>query len=202
MINFIVALPAEAKPLVQHFKLQRDTKKQKITLYGSEQFRLLVTEPGKAAARNSVNRLMAWAHNADQELWINIGIAGHPDAELGSVFLATQIKDDENDSVWKLTPPETFNYRHDSLITLAKPDFEYSRPDLLDMEAASVISALSNQVPLKNIQCLKIVSDSAQNPGHRITAQFVTSLIEQSIPTLEKLITHLIEQTANRDMYQ
>ena len=108
-INLIVALAAEARPLIDHFRLKRAHGESGIcTVYESHGMLLAVSGLGRMAAAATAgyvhgrNRSQTATH-----AWLNVGIAGHRSREAGEGFIAHSIIEHATDRVWH--PPQAFD---------------------------------------------------------------------------------------------
>jgi len=191
MIHIVVALPAEAKPLVDHFDLQRWQANTAYPLYHGDHKALVVTGVGKAAAAAGVTFL----HNVfdtDREVaWLNVGVAGHGIHPLGSGFLAHTITDDSNGQRYYPPPVLPFATPRESLITVDTPSAEYPDSALVDMEASGFYATASSLTTSELVQCFKVVSDNKDSPANNIDATRVTALIRSHLKTIQEIVITL-----------
>ncbi len=191
MIHIVVALPAEAKPLVDHFDLQRWQAHTACPLYHGDNMALVVTGVGKAAAAAGVTFL----HNVfgpDREVaWLNAGVAGHSVHPLGSGFLAHTITDDSNGQ--RYFPPHVLPFAtpRESLITVDTPPAEYPDAALVDMEASGFYATASSLTTSELVQCFKVVSDNKESPANNVSANRITALIGSHLKTIQEIVTTL-----------
>lgn len=191
MIHIVVALPAEAKPLVDHFDLRRWQARTTYPLYHGDHKALVVTGVGKTAAVAGVTFL----HNEfgkDREVaWLNVGVAGHGIHPLGSGFLAHTITDDSNGQHYY--PPHVLPFAtpRDSLITVDTPPAEYPDSALVDMEASGFYATASSLTTSELVQCFKVVSDNKGSPANNVSAKRVTALIGSHLKTIQEIVTIL-----------
>lgn len=191
MIYIVVALPAEAKPLVDHFDLQRWQANTAYPLYHGDHKALVVTGVGKAAAVAGVTFL----HNEfgpDREVaWLNVGVAGHGIHPLGSGFLAHTITDDSNGQRYYPPPVLHFSTPRESLITVDTPPAQYPNTALVDMEASGFYATASCLTTSELVQCFKVVSDNKESPVNNVSAYRVTALICGHLETIQEIVTTL-----------
>ena len=186
--NFVVALPAEAKPLIAHFGLKRLQPDGRFPIYQKGAVTLVRSGVGKAAAASATQFLLNH-HPQKKSIWINLGIAGHATRQTGDMILAQCTLDADSRQQWimpsGLNPPCEL----EELTTLGQPEFNYSQPGAFDMEAAGFLSALGG-----NGYCLKIISDNRHNPGHGIKAKWVSHLISKQLDNIDQLMLQLSGQ--------
>ena len=193
-VRLVVALPAEAKPLRQHFALQRDQRAE-LPLYRHGNILLAVCGVGSAAAARAVHWLASHElKQTTQALWINVGIAGHPSRSVGEAVLASEIEDRASGRRWLTSPPAQPPCALDRLLSLQQPDPAYRWQGLQEMEAAGFYAAARDHAPAAAVQCLKVVSDNLRQPSRRINGSLVNDLIGGRLEILEHLIGQLQTQ--------
>ncbi|WP_455199714.1 5'-methylthioadenosine/S-adenosylhomocysteine nucleosidase family protein, partial [Kaarinaea lacus] len=96
MLNFVVALSEEARPIIQQFRLKRLHDVNAFPVYGSEKVRLIVSGMGKLAAATATGYLAGIDSAGKATAWINVGVAGSKNLPVGQAILAHQIIDAEN----------------------------------------------------------------------------------------------------------
>jgi len=184
--NFVVALPAESKPLISHFGLKRKQPDGDFPIYQKGTITLVRSGIGKEAAANATRFLLYHHHQQEDIIWINLGIAGHATRQIGDMILAEHIRDEDSQQQWKIPANLNPPCKLGTLTTLAQPEFDYTRPGAFDMEAAGFLSALKG-----NGYCLKIISDNSSQPGHGIKAKWVSQLITEQLYKIDQLMNQL-----------
>lgn len=189
-ICFIVALPAEARPLIAHFKMQKCAHPF-LNVYQGSDFTLLQCGIGKLNAAASTGALLQFLPHTDA--LINVGIAGGQYA-MGDRLLALSVRDAGSDRTWfpHLPPVRLLSdIACAEVCTVDKPTDAYEKNTVFDMEASGVFSAASTYVGSAFIHCLKVVSDNPDNPIDNINPSNVSLAIDKAIPDIEKLIKAL-----------
>ncbi len=186
LFNIVVALPAEAKPLITHFGLKRKQPDGIFPIYQNGGISLVRSGVGREAAANAT-RFLLHSHNQQEDIiWINLGIAGHATRQIGEMILAACITDEDSQQEWNIPPHLNFPYELETLTTLSQPEFDYTRPGAFDMEAAGFLSALNGSG-----YCIKIISDNSCQPGHSIKAKWVSQLISEQLNKIDQLMHQL-----------
>ncbi len=193
MINIIVALDCEAKPLITHFDLQRQ-QRHAYPLYHSANMQLIVSGVGMLNAATATGYLAGLSN--DSAAWLNIGIAGHQTHTLGELYLAHKISNQQTEQSWY--PGFTFKCKIPTagLTSFAEPVTDYHDDLLHDMEAAGFYQAASRFNSAEFIHCLKIVSDNAERGTHNINKHMVTELITTKLETIVEFTNALAAQLA------
>lgn len=178
MINFLVALPAEARPLVEHLKLSAvpDTP---FKLYAGARHRLLVSGVGQMAMAAACGWLAGRAVGTT-DAWLNVGVAGHRSLAVGELRLAHRISDATLDRRWY--PPQLVGeLDSDDLTTVARPLADYPWPGLVDMEASAFVAACARFCTAELVQSVKVVSDNPRQPLAQLDAKKATELLAAKV---------------------
>lgn len=184
------ALPCEAKPLVEHFGLKKATTIQAFAVYSSQDICLTVTGLGKSAMAAGVAYSQALFPGSEPVL-VNIGIAGHKNHALGSLFLIDKITDP--DSARNYYPPLIFPppCPTANLRTVSKPQAVYDPHSLCDMEASAFYETATRFSSGELIQCLKVISDNETSPAANIQPKQVEAMIAAQITAIATVLTEL-----------
>jgi nucleoside phosphorylase len=190
-IFIYAALPCEAKPLVEHFNLKKDTTIQPFAVYLNHDTCLTVTGLGKSAMAAGVAYTQALFGSIEHPVLVNIGIAGHIDHAVGSLFLIDKITDvDSQKSYYPplvFTPPcPTANIK-----TVSRPQLNYDLQHLCDMEASAFYETAVRFSSGELVQCLKVISDNELSPAENIQPKQVSSLIASHVLTVETILAEL-----------
>jgi hypothetical protein len=190
MINLLVALQAEARPLIKHFGLDGRPAVAGFRRYGNAEINLLVTGTGSVAMAAAVALLGLEALTAPAA-WINFGIAGHRDWPVGRALLATKITDHGSGLCWY--PPQviTTNLAGVELLTVASPVDNYPDSAAVDMEASGFYPTACRFATAELVQCLKVVSDNRDRPANELNEAGISELISAGLEPLNGLLVAL-----------
>ena len=189
IVCLCTALPAESRPLIEHFKLSlRETRG--IRYYSGDSVCLVETGIGKLKAAAAVAASLQNDYRIDA--LVNVGIAGGT-ADVGTRYLANSVIDKATEKHWyphlpnaKMLPEMNTIAIH----TLDTPSRDYQNDAAFDMEASGILSAASNYLDNTRIQCIKSISDNPSTNIADITKDSVTELISQCIGPVSTLIDH------------
>lgn len=193
-INIVVAHTLEAQPLVQQFSLQKRNDAPAI-YEGQNGMRLIVSGEGAQCATDGVNVLQAM-NGTDIRAWLNIGIAGHQSLGLGQCLLANKILDRSNSAVFYPSPLAVHEVYVGELHTVQTPELNYPDNVAYDMEAASFFTAATRHATLELAQCLKLISDNAQNSTEKISKELVLDIFQRNKGNIEAVVSKLEETRA------
>jgi nucleoside phosphorylase len=190
-IRIVVALPAEARPIITRFRLSRIQSDQGFPIYRYKDISLIISGTGKVNAAAAVQQLHAFSLSMIKAVWVNVGIVGHPVRALGEVFLARHVIDASTGDNWTIPMGFMRPCDVDELLTVDSPDLGYKKSMAVDMEAAGFYPAAAELSESGLVQCLKIVSDNPIHPADRVNGKLVRRLIEDKLDTLENLLRQL-----------
>ena len=193
MLTLVVALPAEAQPLCEHFGLTKVSTPGDVAMFESEQLRLIQTGVGTVAAASAVG-YVAGRYAAQQTLaWLNVGIAGHRSLPVGTACLGYKVTDAATNRSWY--PPVTFESAcaNTTIRTVTEASNDYPHECAYDMEAAGFCAAASRFSTSELVHCLKIISDNPTEPSHRVTSALVRELLSAQLPSISSVVATLSE---------
>lgn len=179
-----IALYAEAKPLIRHLQLKRESVSCSFDIYADRdaEIYLCLTGTGGIAAATAVGSCMAYYRAGAEDVLMNIGTcAGEYGA--GNIFLGNRIV--EQISGYTFYPD--IWYRHGfmeaEMITVPRvlerrvPAEEKAK--LYDMEAAAIYQAASYYLGPHQMCFLKIISDAGE--GRALSADVLADLVERNV---------------------
>ena len=185
---FVTALPAEAKPVRRHFRLERDNRFRERPVYRRANLMLVISGTGRQAAWDTVRWCRTSGLAAAEDIWINLGIGGHQTHNLGQAVLADEVVESSTGKRWICNASHTPLWVTGRVVTLAAPEFDYRNGAVYDMEAAGFLEAVEQYGSLRHAYCLKVVSDNAIHGIDEINGQRVSRLLGDTLPALEHLL--------------
>lgn len=189
MLCLVVALVAEARPLLASHRLQ-GVSGHPYRICAGEQTHLIVSGIGKVAAAAATAYLRALIGDAPAA-WLNIGIAGHGNQAVGTALLAHKVVDAASGKPFypSFTAPPPCRTTLLHTVDLAQPavgDAAY------DMEASGFCETAQHVATSERVHCLKVVSDNPQSPYQTLNAEKVEALIEAQLDTIAQVGEHLL----------
>jgi nucleoside phosphorylase len=166
VVNIMVALPDEARPLIECYALVRTSQGEPFRVYENpgRGLRLIVTGLGKMTAAAAAGYLFALGGNRRDEAWLNAGIAGHRDLPLGTPCLAHEVVDRASETSWYLPSVLDVACPTDRIYCVDQPETVYADGGLYDMESAGVVATCTRFAASELVQFVKIVSDNRDSP--------------------------------------
>ncbi len=204
MIHIHVALPCEAKPLLQTFGLRRDHKTGLFSHYldSRQELSLCISGIGKINAAAALMESWCRYHKLYQgnpPILLNIGSSGHKYHAQGKAFIAGRIIDPTSKQLFypqfAFKPP----FPIAELTTIDKPSTSYG-DTLIDMEAIGFYTVASRISIQELSHCIKIVSDNRECPTHTVSAKLISKLIGQCMDRIMECIHQLrkLQQSIHR----
>jgi nucleoside phosphorylase len=195
-IFIYTALPCEAKPLVDHFKLKKRVDIQPFAVYVQGEICLTVTGLGKSAMAAGVGYTQALFAMSEQPILMNVGIAGHRDYAIGALYAVDKIID--VDSHKNYYPPLIGKVLCPScaIRTSSSPQLNYDHAELCDMEASAFYETATRFTTGELVHCLKVISDNQSSPANMIQAKQVSLLIADHVATIDALMVQSLALAA------
>ncbi len=189
-VFLVVALSAEAAPLIRHFELVRLQSNTDVPIYTNGQLWLAISGIGKQGADKAIETLNEHGPKG-VSAWLNIGIAGHGTLNVGEGFLANRINDQVNSDRWY--PIFAFQpvCKTDSVTTVEEVENRYPDSTGYDMEASGFFRSAICYSTAELVHCYKVVSDNPSSPTTDLTTQIITQLIQSRLPDIENIVDAL-----------
>jgi len=183
MLLIHTALHAEAHALIRHFGLKREHNEHAFACFTSGDVWLVESGIGKVNAATAV----AWLSgrlSANNPVWLNIGMVGHGEREVGSLVLAQRVEDAATASRWY--PANLIDNSPDgeNLLTIDQEIPGYPEDSAIDMEASGFMMAASRFTTLELVQSLKVISDNCKHPARRFKASEVEAWVSPHLETI------------------
>jgi hypothetical protein len=191
MHYIVVALHAEARPFLDHFRFERITPLP-YALYTHEEMLLLVMQPGYENALLSVSALLGYRPPQAGDTLVNVGIcAGPRNVPIGEVLLAHKLIYKEHAYY-----PDILYQHHalesDLVTTLLPEDTAGVMP--VDMEAHAVFKAASRFFDAHEMGFIKVVSDHFA--PECVTKEGTVAMIDAAMPKIRTIMQGLATMAA------
>lgn len=190
-VHLVVALAAEARPLVDHFALARRGAAAPFPYYEGAGVRLIVSGVGKVAAAAASGALHQMTGAGRHSAWLNVGVAGHRHLEPGTTLLADKITDVATGRSYY--PVRTFPSCCDSAETLTvdRPETFYPEDGVYEMEASGFFATCVRFATAELVQVVKIISDNRATGTGGVTRQRVQSLVQSGLAVIDSVVREL-----------
>ncbi|MCE2449990.1 MAG: hypothetical protein J4F35_16940 [Candidatus Latescibacteria bacterium] len=196
MLCLVVALAAEARPLLASHRLQ-GVSGHPYRICTGEQTHLIVSGIGKVAAAAATAYLRALIGDTPAA-WLNIGIAGHGSQAVGTPLLAHKVVDAASGKPFYPTFTAPPPCRTTLLHTVDRAQSPAGNA-AYDMEASGFCEAAQRFATSERVHCLKVVSDNPPSPYQTLNAKKIEALIEAQLDTVAQAGEHL--QTLSQQLH-
>lgn len=201
MIHFIVATYYEARPLIEIFNLNKI--QTNLNLYKNDEVSLTISGIGKVNCAVSVAQTFYEFKKSYNNIWINVGLAGHRSLQIGEISLVNKITDNSSQKTF-FTFIADFNIQSFECLTCDKENKNYSN-NLFDMECSGFFESARKFSTRELIQSLKIISDNQKQSINFKNKEEVYELIFNHKKNLEEFSKYFLELRqkclANHDQY-
>jgi hypothetical protein len=188
-VNMVVALKAEARPLIARYDL-KPAGQSGFYSSGDLGLRLVISGVGRANASRAVERIHQDCVDDAPAAWLNIGIAGHGTALPGTALLADEVL--ERASGRRLYPrgeagvPSALATT--PLCTVDEPEAAYQAGWAYDMEGSGFLDSAIRISPFRPVQCLKIVADGPTHSWKALTAAVIEELVASCLEAVDSVL--------------
>jgi hypothetical protein len=177
MLRFVVALQAEARPLVERFGMAAASESP-FPVYRGDEGWLIVSGQGKAASAAATAYLHLFAGGELGRAWLNVGLGGHGRRTLGEGVLAHKIHDAASGASWY---PQIINdvpCPTAPVLTVERIEEEYSEPWVYESEGAGFFPIACRVSVAELVHCYKVISD---NPDATLSRRVSSLAVEELI---------------------
>ena len=200
---WVIALRAEAAPLIDAFNMKLVENKSLFPIYANEEtgHALVISGMGSIKSAAAATFLKNHLKINDYSAWINLGIAGFFKDPIGDMYQANKVVSKESGTAFfpglrlsKLVPAAI-------LFTVSKPENGYKEKALYDMEAAGFCEMAPSFSCNELTYVIKIVSDTPNSSSSLITKHLVRELIEKQLSKISDILSEieiLVEEEKKR----
>ncbi len=194
-IRFVVALEAEAEPIIEDYGLKRIHEINLFKVYRNNlaNYWLIVSGIGSINAATASIFLYQYSNANKSSFWFNIGIAGYFTGPAGEIFLVDKILDEVTCQTHFPRSALTKKIKRDELLTVSKPREPLSTSHLIDMEGFSFFDVVNRFAVRELITVLKVVSDFPSYGYTKITKNIARNLISNILPDLREFVAEAEE---------
>ena len=193
MIHFVTALDCEARPLIHRYGLKPCGSHGRARFFSGDKARLVVSGVGELRSAIATTAL-AWRFPDSSAVWLNVGIAGHRDAAIGSGFIANRVSSENSKDVYFPQTVTRAPWPGIESRTLRAPTTNYQPNCLLEMEAYGFYSAALATATLEFIHVFKVASDNANHTTIKtLDKEAVSESIASHIERIEFFVQRTLE---------
>ncbi len=158
MIHFVVATNSEARPLIDLLKLKKIKDLKQTFIYANQNISLTISGIGKVNAAIGVTQTYYYYNQKNNNIWINIGLAGHKYLKVGDICTINKITDNETK---KIIFPfiNKFKMQNQECLSVGIQKKRYSSK-VYDMESFGFYQSAYQYASKELLQIVKIISDN------------------------------------------
>ena len=188
-INIVVAMKREALPLINYWNLKENPKK----FYSNKKkkINLIISGIGKKRAEKATKYIAEKTNK--NSFFVNIGIAGHKNYNLGEITLVSKVTDNKTKYSWYPSLLWKTKIKKTPLITIGFPKIRYTANFLYDMEASGFFEEARKFVGPEMVQCIKIISDNKKSSILNISSNKIENWILSKIDIIDKLVNEFLK---------
>ena len=178
MLFIITALKPEAQAFVDKYRLVK-SKIGLFTLFSNKDIILVVSGIGIYNANNATKAIIDNYLINDKDIFLNIGICGaDKNFEIGELLEISSII--YNKSIYKM------NDNTKNVINCLDKEASDDKYKIVDMESYGFYKVLSEYSYMKNIYCMKVVSDHFE--PQKVTKELAKSIVFNVLDDVNKKI--------------
>lgn len=192
-VRWVIALKAEAKPIIKQLKMIPSKKGINFPVYSDRKGYnwLIISNVGQSQSAAATNYLCEVSNAPPWAAWINLGVAGYGHDTYGSLYMVDRITLEKSNIVSYPGVALLSNLPRAGLLTVDRPRMDYSGPDLIDMEGFSFYKAASKLSCRELLVLLKVVSDGPKSDVKSLTSKKISNLISENIDKILSVLTKL-----------
>lgn len=205
-LNIVSALNCEAKAMIDFFRLKKSSDRPFATFTGlyshgdnkvTTEITALISGVGALNMATAVGWLAAQnqqsAESAQNAVWLNVGVAGHGEFELGDGFIVTAVQDLMSQR--RYFPPQVARrpVKTSACMSLNAPSSDYPEDGAIDMEASAFFNAATRFSDAELVQSFKVVSDTPRNSAENLNAKMIQALLQPHTEHICSYIRALLE---------
>jgi hypothetical protein len=170
MLIWVCALHCEAGPVIDYYRLKKSHEVRAFDVYHGDDMLCIVTGIGKLASAAACAWVAARCEREAALAWINLGVAGAAEHELGTLFVINKIVDAETGQSYYPAPAVTTS---------------------LAAEASGFIYSALRFSSAELTQSLKIISDNRRQQTGK-NRQRVSELVQAQIESIDRQAAGLL----------
>lgn len=191
LINLVVALATESRPLISHYGLVADRSVTGFRIFRGEQLQLVVTGLGRVSCAAGVATLAATSPRDRVSAWLNIGIAGHASLDIGTGVHALSVHEAATGRSWYPAQVAALPGRGEALRTVDAPETDYPDNYVYEMEASAFCATALRYSSSELVQLYKVVSDNRDCGVHTVDKHGIRDAMIDHLPRIDEMVEAL-----------
>ncbi len=200
-LRFVTAHRSEALPIIEFYNLnliKTDFSKLKLFTNKKKSIWLVISGTGRKKAFEASRALNKTSKDYSSPLWINIGIAGHENFNVGSIYEIKKVILNHNKKKALYTNSLSSYFNVHTGCNVNKEEKLYKNSYIYDMESFGFLSAVELFALRERIFIFKIISDNLKCKLSDYKT-FAYNSIKKNIYSLSKYLEDYFESTKIKD---
>ena len=196
-LNIMLALSCEAKPLIDFYRLSKQSSGAYPHFYKAAQHDRAYAINLVVSGIGTINMAAAcgWigAHTSKQRTaWLNIGTAGHATLALGEIAQVQRSMQLHAERAYY--PPRVAKWLGQgcSLLSYNAPCVQYPAEQAVDMEASALFAIATRFTSAELVQSLKVISDNEQSGIENLNANRISELVAPHVSQIDSFASALM----------
>ena len=195
---FLVALSCEAKPLIDFYRLRKQSSGAFPHFYrpaqGDNGYAINVVVTGIGTINMAAACGWIGARTSKQaSAWLNIGTAGHANLALGEIVQVQRSMQLHAKRAYYPPLVAKWQGKGCSLLSYNAPCTQYPPEQAVDMEASALFLIAKRFTSAELVQSLKVISDNEENGIENLNSALISELIAAKISQINAFSDALIE---------
>ncbi|TNF88232.1 MAG: hypothetical protein JSU67_15155 [Gammaproteobacteria bacterium] len=192
MLIWVCALHCEAKPVIDFYRLKKSHDDNAFDVYRGDGMVCIISGTGKIASAAACAWIAAQNAREPALAWINLGVAGAAEDDIGKLFALDKIVDADSGQRYYPAPVVSSPLPARACLTLSEARQDYRDDCLFDMEASGFIYSALRFSSAELTRSLKVISDNRRHQTGRKRQQ-VSDLIQGNIEAIDIEATALLD---------
>ncbi len=190
MIHFIVATSLESKIIIKRLNLKKINSSSGFDFFYNDNCSLTVTGIGKINSALGVAHTFFKFKSLPNNIWINVGLAGHKKEKIGRLILVNKICDHETQKSMYPFFLKDYKIKKLNCTCYAKPNFNYDN-SLSDMESSGFFFTANKYSTKEMIHSLKIISDNRSEKIDFKNSKIINRVIDENFDQINNFVTDI-----------
>jgi len=194
-VIIVCAHHPEAQSTIDSLKLKRLPSAHAFPVFADQRHVLIESGQGATNVACAVGYI-AGLITAATPAWLNLGIGGHAQYDIGTLMMAHRIVNNGNGESFYPLMGLLKDIPSATIRSFSEVNLDYRGDDIYDMEAWSFFAAASKFSTIEFIHSIKIVSDNAHTPASELVDKAARKQIAPLFQARQAIINNAIETLA------
>ncbi len=190
MIHFIVATIKEARPLIDFYKLKKKNSSSQFQIFLNQNISLTVSKIGKINSAISVCHTFFELGKKNNQIWINFGLAGIKNLNIGELILVDKVVDNDSNKQFFPYLIKDLKIKQKSCVTFSRQNEKLDK-FLSDMECSGFFQSSSIFSSKELIHSIKMISDNEFESINFSNDQQIYNIVNERICDIDEFVNKI-----------